>query len=45
MFLLVFATGSALNLLLGFELSIKAGIVTSAVVAVFVGYSIRATDR
>ena len=44
-FLLVFATGSALNLLLGFKLSIAAGLVTSVVVAVWVGDTTRAPDR
>jgi hypothetical protein len=38
-FLLCLTTGSVLNLLLGFELSIMDGLATSTVVAVFVGYS------
>ena len=44
-FLVCFLTGTALNLLLGFEVSIVAGLVTSAVVAAFVGYTTKATDR
>jgi hypothetical protein len=38
-FLMCLATGSVLNLLLGFELSLADGLATSMVVAVFVGYS------
>jgi len=44
-FLACFVTGTALNLLLGYKLSIAAGLVTSAVVAAFVGFTTRATDR
>jgi uncharacterized membrane protein (DUF485 family) len=44
-FLVCLATGSALNRLLGFELSIADGLATSTVVAVFVGYSTSASTH
>jgi hypothetical protein len=41
-FLMCLATGSAINWLFGFELSMADGIATSTVVAIFTGYSTQA---